>query len=327
MKTTFKSITPAVMIAAGFAWSSLAEQMPEAPKPGFAVSDRNFPDGYLTAPRRNYYQPERHKYAENRRYSDKQATDSQYSQTSPSTSGPTTPGQQTYSQPATSSQSYASSTSEPFGTVSQAKGVIGMEVQNGQNEKLGKVEDVAMSFSSGRVVALVVSVGGVLGVGDTLIAVPPSEFSQDAQNKVLHLNRTKDELKNAPKLDVAKWDEFQQPSNIAEVYRYYGVRPYATDTADTTIRYRTDNGPSAFQQGNNDSDLNTTARIRKDLLKRDDLSISAHNVTIVTSNGRVTLRGTVQSEDEKRIVAEVAQSTASPGNIDNQLEVTAATNK
>ena len=95
---------------------------------------------------------------------------------------------------------------EPFGVVTKAKGVIGMEVQNNQNEKLGKIDDIAMSFSSGRVVAVMVSVGGLLGVGDTIVAVPPSEFHHDANSKVVHLNRTKDELKNAPKLDVAQWD-------------------------------------------------------------------------------------------------------------------------
>lgn len=234
---------------------------------------------------------------------------------------------------------------EPFGVVTKAKGVIGMEVQNNQNEKLGKIDDIAMSFSSGRVVAVMVSVGGLLGVGDTIVAVPPSEFHHDANSKVVHLNRTKDELKNAPKLDVAQWDEFQKPERLAEVYRYYGVKPYfhdetvRTDVNRTEVkrtevtrtepnyRNRTDTTPSAIQQGNNESDLNTTARIRKDLLKRKDLSTSAHNVTVITRNGQVTIRGTVDSEDEKRIVAEIAKNAATPSAVDNQLEVSSTTNK
>jgi sporulation protein YlmC with PRC-barrel domain len=40
---------------------------------------------------------------------------------------------------------------------------MGLEVRNNQDEKLGKVDDIAMSFSSGRVVAVMVSVGGLLG--------------------------------------------------------------------------------------------------------------------------------------------------------------------
>jgi sporulation protein YlmC with PRC-barrel domain len=219
---------------------------------------------------------------------------------------------------------------EAFGVVTKAKGVIGMEVRNNQNDKLGKVDDVAMSFSSGRVVAVIISVGGLLGVGDTLIAVPPSEFHADADGKTLHLNRTKDELKNAPRLDVAKWEEFQKPANLAEVYRYYGVRPYfreeTVSTPDPKFRNRIDT-PTALQQGNSEGDLNTTARIRKDLLKRKDLSTSAHNVTVITRDGQVTLRGTVDSEDEKRIVAEIAKSAATPSNVDNQLDVSRTTNK
>jgi hypothetical protein len=228
---------------------------------------------------------------------------------------------------------YDNTTAEPFGVVTKVKGVMGLEVRNTQNDKLGKVEDITMSFSSGRVIAVIVSVGGVLGVGDTLIAVPPSEFHYDADARVLHLNRTKDELKNAPKLDLAKWDEFHQPANLAEVYRYYGVKPYFHVDSDvnTTTRIEkydantrpNDNTPTALKQGNNESDLNMTARIRKDLLRHKELSTSAHNVTVITQNGRVTLKGKVDSEDEKRIVADIAKSAA-PGAVDNLLEVSTA---
>jgi hypothetical protein len=229
---------------------------------------------------------------------------------------------------------------EPFGIVTKAKGVMGLEVRNNQNEKIGKVDDIAMSFSSGRVVAVIVSVGGLLGIGDTLVAIPPSEFHHDADSKVLHLNRTKEELKNAPKLDVTKWEEFQKPANVAEIYRYYGVKPYFHDeTAVTDVRpgdtanpdikdpTRTGTPPTALQQGNSEPDLSTTARIRKDLLKRKDLSTSAHNVTVITRNGQVTLRGTVDSEDEKRMVADIAKNAATPSTVDNQLEVSRTTNK
>jgi sporulation protein YlmC with PRC-barrel domain len=219
---------------------------------------------------------------------------------------------------------------EPFGVVTKVKGVIDMEVRNNQDEKLGKVEDVAMSFSSGRVVAVIVSVGGVAGIGDTLVAVPPSEFHHDAEKKVLHLNRTKEELKNAPKVDLAKWDEFQQPANLNEIYRYYGGKSYSpadSATADTSRSYRADGQPTVFQQGNNRADLDLTANIRKELLRRDDLSVSAQNVTVITLNGRVVLQGKVNSVDERRAVGEIAQQMASPGNVDNQIELSTTVNK
>jgi hypothetical protein len=167
------------------------------------------------------------------------------------------------------------------------------------------------------------------------------------------LNRTKDELKNAPKIDVSKWDEaFRQPGHMAEVYRYYGVKPYFHDEVitrpdGTTARIdrrtdvtkpdvnqpdvvradpknRRDTTPGALQQGNNEADLNTTARIRKEVLRRKDLSTSAHNITIVTVDGRVTLRGNVDSEDEKRILGDIAKTAATPTSVENLLEVSTA---
>jgi sporulation protein YlmC with PRC-barrel domain len=242
-----------------------------------------------------------------------------------------TPGYPVSASPYSSeSRSYQSST-EPFGVVTKAKGVIDLEVRNNEDQKLGKVEDVAVSFSSGRVVAVIVSVGGVAGIGDTLIAVPPSEFHHDVEKKVLHLNRTKEELKNAPKVDLAKWDEFQQPANLNEVYRYYGGKSYApadSTAADTSSRgYRVEGRPTVFQQGNNKSDLDLTANIRKELLRRDDLSVAAQNVTVISLDGKVVLQGKVNSTDERNAIGEIAQQMASPGNVNNQLELSTTVNK
>ncbi len=75
-----------------------------------------------------------------------------------------------------------------------------------------------------------------------------------------------------------------------------------------------------LDQGRSESDTKMTARIRKEVLAQDGLSVSAQNVKIITANGRVTLRGPVESEEERRLIAEVAEASA-PGLVDNQLEV------
>src|SRR5689334_5473129 len=50
-----------------------------------------------------------------------------------------------------------------FGPTEKASKVIGMAVENPQNEKLGKVDDLAVDLQSGRIVEAVLSVGGFLG--------------------------------------------------------------------------------------------------------------------------------------------------------------------
>jgi osmotically-inducible protein OsmY len=51
------------------------------------------------------------------------------------------------------------------------------------------------------------------------------------------------------------------------------------------------------------------------------MTINAKNVKIITLNGRVTLRGPVNTADEKSRIGDIANRIATPGNVDNQLEV------
>ena len=74
-------------------------------------------------------------------------------------------------------------------------------------------------------------------------------------------------------------------------------------------------------QGSSEGDIETTRQIRREIMNQKDVSVNAKNVKIITANGKVTLRGPVNSEDEKRLVAQIAERIAQRGNVDNQLEV------
>ncbi len=102
----------------------------------------------------------------------------------------------------------------------------------------------------------------------------------------------------------------------------------AVTDADNTarnVRDRNDATLTPFDQGNSKADVDTTAQIRKGILASRDMSVNAKNVKIITNNGRVTLRGPVQSEEEKRLIGEIANRIAQSENVDNQLEVTLKT--
>jgi hyperosmotically inducible protein len=75
----------------------------------------------------------------------------------------------------------------------------------------------------------------------------------------------------------------------------------------------------AAQQSNQSSDLAITRNIRRALIKDKALSVEAHNVTIITKDGKVTLKGRVQSGAEKQTVAAAANNVAGAGNVDDQL--------
>jgi hyperosmotically inducible protein len=92
-----------------------------------------------------------------------------------------------------------------------------------------------------------------------------------------------------------------------------GDPPMSPDFANST-------SGSAIQ-GDSNADLKTTAKIRRSLDSNSALSFGAKNVTIQTSNGRVTLRGAVKSEREKAIVESAASQVAGASQVDDQLSV------
>lgn len=69
------------------------------------------------------------------------------------------------------------------------------------------------------------------------------------------------------------------------------------------------------------ADNRLSERVRKALVADDSLSDSAKDVKIVTSNGNVILKGTVESPTEKMKVEEIARKTASAALVENDLEI------
>lgn len=80
-----------------------------------------------------------------------------------------------------------------------------------------------------------------------------------------------------------------------------------------------------LDQGSSRYDTETTAKIRREILASGKMSITAQNVKIITSNGRVTLRGPVNTPEEKRLIGELAARHVSPTQLDNFLEVPTTT--
>jgi osmotically-inducible protein OsmY len=79
--------------------------------------------------------------------------------------------------------------------------------------------------------------------------------------------------------------------------------------------------PTADQQSNSNSDTELTRQIRRAVTKDTSLSVSAHNVKIISSDGSVTLKGPVKNDAEKASIAAKAEAVAGAGKVNNQLEV------
>ena len=93
------------------------------------------------------------------------------------------------------------------------------------------------------------------------------------------------------------------------------------DNTKVNQRDRDASAPTADNQKMNPADRETTKKIRMAIHGDKSLSTYAHNVKIITQNGKVTLKGPVRSEDEKSNIAMKATQVAGDGNVDNQLDV------
>jgi len=93
----------------------------------------------------------------------------------------------------------------------------------------------------------------------------------------------------------------------------------ATTNALTSVE---ETGATADQRKMIPSDRALTQEIRKAIHHDNSLSNYGQNIKIFTQNGKVTLRGPVRTEEEKRNLEAKAANVTGQENVTNQLEVT-----
>jgi hyperosmotically inducible periplasmic protein len=91
--------------------------------------------------------------------------------------------------------------------------------------------------------------------------------------------------------------------------------------ADNTKMNKGDQNPTADNQKMNPADRELTKKIRSAVNSDKSLSTYAHNIKIISQDGKVTLRGPVRSADEKASIEVKATELAGGGNVTNMLEV------
>jgi hyperosmotically inducible protein len=97
--------------------------------------------------------------------------------------------------------------------------------------------------------------------------------------------------------------------------------PPAGDNSKVNQRDQSKSEATADQQQNNRSDLEITKEIRHALTQDKSLSTYAHNVKVISQDGKVTLKGPVRSDDEKTAVIAKAAKVAGEANINDEMTV------
>ncbi len=212
-----------------------------------------------------------------------------------------------------------------LGYISRATRLMGTTALNLLDERLGKVDNLVIDLPAGRVVEVIVASGGFLGMHASLRAVPPEAFHWNADYTSLTLDSTSEEFKAAPHFRANEWGYATEPANITTVYDTYHVPPYflpaAVDNGAQNVRERAADVVTPLEQSNK-ADQAITDQIRKAIQADERIKSSdGKNVKIMTVDGKVTLIGPVDTEDEKKLIAEAAAKVVSAEKVDNQLEV------
>jgi hyperosmotically inducible periplasmic protein len=95
----------------------------------------------------------------------------------------------------------------------------------------------------------------------------------------------------------------------------------APDNTKINQRARDKAEPTADQQKDNESDREMAREIRRALVTDKSLSTKAHNVKVIAQNGKVTLKGPVESEQEKQTVEAKAAEMPGQVNVTSEIEV------
>jgi sporulation protein YlmC with PRC-barrel domain len=128
-----------------------------------------------------------------------------------------------------------------LGKVERASSLMGQTVRSMVNEKLGKVQELAIDVASGQVLEIIISYDN-FGPNQN-VAVLPAALVRDPRQGRLLVNVDKDHVKASPRVVLPKHGAPLDTNHLAEVYRHYGAKPFfaagqfdATTSATRLVR-------------------------------------------------------------------------------------------
>jgi len=83
----------------------------------------------------------------------------------------------------------------------------GAGVHNYAGEALGKVDEFILDFETGRIAYVVVAMGGFLGLGDKLFAVPWELFTVKPVEHAFYADIEKQMLIDSPSFERSSWPD------------------------------------------------------------------------------------------------------------------------
>ncbi|MGV3774832.1 MAG: PRC-barrel domain-containing protein [Verrucomicrobiales bacterium] len=178
----------------------------------------------------------------------------------------------------------------------KATGILGMEVRNQQGEKLGEIKDLVMDLKSGKVTYAVLAVGGFLGIGEKLLAVPTSSLASENEGYLL-LNADQAQIASAVGFAATNWPEVENPAFDPLLRAETNVGTPArvetqTDRNNPRLKTRSEIERSEAIKSESAANARTRANLDRDLdvEARGDLKVDNDRTKLYTDAGRTTTK-------------------------------------
>jgi sporulation protein YlmC with PRC-barrel domain len=99
--------------------------------------------------------------------------------------------------------------------------VIGADLRNSEDEKLGEIEDVVLDPAARAIAYVLVSRGGFLGMGEELVAVPWQDLRATADHEIFVLDVPTSAVDEAPAVDSTNFAQTVSQSWRQEMDRFW----------------------------------------------------------------------------------------------------------
>jgi sporulation protein YlmC with PRC-barrel domain len=152
--------------------------------------------------------------------------------------------------------------------LNKASEVIGREVTNLQNEKLGHIRELAVDGKTGQVAYAVLEFDKLSTSRDKLFAVPwqalnpKTDTSKWFHQKVFVLDVPKQKLESAPSFDRSNWPDMANPEWGTQIHQFYGQEPYWQQKDQRSMKSREEersSTPNARTERQTDVDVEANA--------------------------------------------------------------------
>jgi osmotically-inducible protein OsmY len=100
-----------------------------------------------------------------------------------------------------------------------------------------------------------------------------------------------------------------------------GDEKQAADNTARNVRDKSGETLTPTDQSESEADRAITQKVRQALTADTVLSTNAKNIKVITQNGNVTLRGVVETAEEKRNIEATVRAVPGVISCDDQLEV------